>query len=127
MAERCRQGMPFLQSLLVSCNHCFLLVCFSPFFEVIYVCGVGVQFSYTTLFGTYAAFLFLRTGHLAAPVAAHIFCNVMGFPDFGELVRQSGWRRAVLAASFLLGLICWCFLLWPMTEPSLYSNTSILL
>ena len=43
------------------------------------------QMHYTTLFGMYSAFLFLRTGHLAAPVVVHGFCNFMGFPDFVEL------------------------------------------
>ncbi|OPL32956.1 caax 2-like prenyl protease, partial [Mytilus galloprovincialis] len=44
------------------------------------------QLTYTTLFGIYSAFLFLRTGHLIAPVIAHAFCNHMGFPSFGEVM-----------------------------------------
>lgn len=41
---------------------------------------VGFQLGYTVIFGSYASFLFIRTGHLAAPVIAHIFCNFMGLP-----------------------------------------------
>ncbi|XP_020523022.1 CAAX prenyl protease 2 isoform X3 [Amborella trichopoda] len=44
------------------------------------VMSVGLQLGYTVIFGYYASFLFIRTGHLAAPIAAHVFCNVMGLP-----------------------------------------------
>ncbi|XP_032794811.2 CAAX prenyl protease 2 [Daphnia magna] len=100
MIERWRQGMPLLQSLLVSC----------------------FQFAYTTLFGMYAAFLFIRTNHVVAPCVAHAFCNVMGFPDFGEIGRQTGWKRIILASAFVAGLVGWYLLLWPLTEPTLYYN-----
>lgn len=39
-----------------------------------------VQFAYTTIFGWYATFLFLRTGSLPAVVLAHSFCNWCGLP-----------------------------------------------
>ncbi|KAJ7150659.1 hypothetical protein C8R46DRAFT_914781 [Mycena filopes] len=46
------------------------------------------QTAYTTLFGAYASFLFLRTRSLFPPLAAHVFCNLMGLPDIGgELQR----------------------------------------
>ncbi|MCJ1248360.1 hypothetical protein MMC30_005577 [Trapelia coarctata] len=38
------------------------------------------QFTYTTLFGWFAAFVFLRTGSLGAVVGSHAFCNWMGLP-----------------------------------------------
>ncbi|OQN95969.1 hypothetical protein B0A48_17912 [Cryoendolithus antarcticus] len=38
------------------------------------------QFCYTSLFGFFAAFAFLRTGNLYAIILAHSFCNFMGFP-----------------------------------------------
>lgn len=38
------------------------------------------QFTYTTLFGSFATFLFLRTGSLLAVCLAHAFCNWMGLP-----------------------------------------------
>jgi prenyl protein peptidase len=75
---------------------------------------------YTTLFGMYAVFLFLRTGHIVAPCVAHAFCNAMGFPDFGEIIRLQGWRRFVLASAYVAGLAGWYRLLWPLTEPRLY-------
>ena len=50
-----------------------------------------IQFAYTTVFGWYAAFLFLRTGSLWGVVLVHSFCNWMGLPRFwgrvgGELL-----------------------------------------
>ncbi|QIX02050.1 hypothetical protein AMS68_007567 [Peltaster fructicola] len=38
------------------------------------------QFTYTSLFGFFEAFVFLRTGSLLATILAHSFCNCMGFP-----------------------------------------------
>ncbi len=38
------------------------------------------QFAYTSLFGFFAAFVFLRTGNFWAIVVAHSFCNHMGVP-----------------------------------------------
>lgn len=38
------------------------------------------QLLYTTLFGGYATFLYLRTGSLLAVVLVHAFCNWQGFP-----------------------------------------------
>lgn len=39
-----------------------------------------LQFSYTSIFGAYANFLFLRTGSLIAVILVHAFCNSMGLP-----------------------------------------------
>ncbi|KAI1420579.1 CaaX protease [Xylaria sp. FL1777] len=39
-----------------------------------------LQFTYTSLFGAYATFLFLRTGSLLAIFVVHAFCNTMGLP-----------------------------------------------
>lgn len=38
------------------------------------------QFAYTTLFGWYATFVYLRTGSLAAVILVHSFCNWCGLP-----------------------------------------------
>ncbi|KAL8700241.1 MAG: hypothetical protein Q9201_005559 [Fulgogasparrea decipioides] len=39
-----------------------------------------IQFTYTTIFGWYATFLFLRTGNVVAVILAHTFCNWAGLP-----------------------------------------------
>ena len=38
------------------------------------------QFTYTTMFGWYATFVYLRTGSLLAVILAHAFCNWCGLP-----------------------------------------------
>lgn len=40
------------------------------------------QFGYTSIFGFYATFVFLRTASLPAVVLAHSFCNWCGLPRF---------------------------------------------
>ncbi|KAH9821472.1 CAAX protease self-immunity, partial [Teratosphaeria destructans] len=47
------------------------------------------QFAFTSLFGFFAAFVFLRTGSLYAAIAAHSFCNWQGFPRVTGRVGQS--------------------------------------
>lgn len=46
------------------------------------------QFAYTSLFGFFAAFVFLRTGNLFACIVAHSFCNRMGIPRLWGKVGQ---------------------------------------
>ncbi|KAI9810987.1 MAG: hypothetical protein M1827_005718 [Pycnora praestabilis] len=41
-----------------------------------------IQFTYTSIFGFYATFLFLRTGSLPAVILVHSFCNWCGLPRF---------------------------------------------
>ncbi|KAK1777799.1 hypothetical protein QBC45DRAFT_179733 [Copromyces sp. CBS 386.78] len=49
------------------------------------------QFSFTTLFGAYATFIFIRTGSLLAAFAVHAFCNGMGLPKvWGRVERLDG-------------------------------------
>ncbi|KAK0939857.1 CAAX prenyl protease [Friedmanniomyces endolithicus] len=46
------------------------------------------QFTYTSLFGFFAAFVFLRTGNVYAVTLAHSFCNWMGVPRVWGRVGQ---------------------------------------
>ncbi|TKA68636.1 hypothetical protein B0A55_07376 [Friedmanniomyces simplex] len=46
------------------------------------------QFTYTSLFGLFAAFVYLRTGNLWAVMLAHGFCNGMGVPRVWGRVGQ---------------------------------------
>jgi prenyl protein peptidase len=54
-----------------------------------------VQFTYTSLFGFFAAFIFLRTGNIYAAMLAHTFCNWMGLPRL--------WGRVGVAAGAPIG------------------------
>lgn len=81
-----------------------------------------VQFTYTSIFGIYSAYLFLRTGHFVAPFIAHAFCNHMGLPDVQELLSQSENRKKLLIKLYFAGLIGWILLLAVATTPSWYAN-----
>ncbi|MCJ1286546.1 hypothetical protein MMC26_005892 [Xylographa opegraphella] len=51
------------------------------------------QFAYTTVFGWYAAFVFLRTGSLWSVVLCHAFCNWMGLPRLWGKVGRTAARE----------------------------------
>lgn len=99
-----------------------------------------LQFTYTTLFGGYATFLFLRSGSLLAVIGVHAFCNWMGFPrfwgrvsagetvlgpDYGEgddgTARERGdGMDVVWTVSYyvllVVGAVSWWQYLWILTE-----------
>ncbi|GAB6031592.1 hypothetical protein CHUAL_009356 [Chamberlinius hualienensis] len=81
------------------------------------------QLIYTTIFGAYSAFLFLRTGHFIAPLVVHSFCNHMGFPSIDEIPQYSQPKRTIVSIAYVTGLLLWCRLLFPLTSPSLYENS----
>ncbi|CAN1820794.1 CAAX prenyl protease 2 [Linum perenne] len=99
-----------------------LLLCggFKPYI-VICLCPIlfslGLQLGYTVIFGSYASFLFIRTGHLIAPLLAHIFCNYMGLPVF--FARKKG---VLVTSAFTAGIISFSWLLFPLTQPDLYHD-----
>lgn len=101
MLERIRKGQNVKQAVLMSI----------------------FQMHYTTIFGMYSAFLFVRTGHLIAPVIVHGFCNFMGFPDFVELWNVEPKKKTIVILTYVIGLFLFCQLLFPLTEPTLYQNT----
>ncbi|XP_013625854.1 PREDICTED: CAAX prenyl protease 2 [Brassica oleracea var. oleracea] len=78
---------------------------------------VGLQLGYTVVFGAYASFLFIRTGHLAAPLFAHIFCNYMGLP---VLLHPRG--KGLVSAAALAGVVGFVTLLFPLTKPLMYND-----
>ncbi|KIW79374.1 hypothetical protein Z517_05986 [Fonsecaea pedrosoi CBS 271.37] len=47
-----------------------------------------LQFTYTTLFGWFAAFVYMRTGSVYACIIIHSFCNCVGLPRFWGRVRR---------------------------------------
>ncbi|MFS7908987.1 putative CPBP intramembrane metalloprotease [Helianthus anomalus] len=77
---------------------------------------VGIQLGYTVIFGSYASFLFVRTGHIAAPLVSHMFCNIMGLPAFFSR------RTWLVSVGFVAGAISFVYLLFPLTSPALYND-----
>ncbi|XP_028851588.1 CAAX prenyl protease 2 [Denticeps clupeoides] len=78
------------------------------------------QFSYTAVFGAYTAFIFIRTGHLVGPVLCHSFCNYMGFPALSAALDHP--QRLTLLSFYLLGVLLFLLLLFPMTDPLFYGS-----
>jgi len=102
-----------------------------------------LQFTYTTLFGGYATFVYLRTGSVVSAILIHTFCNWMGFPrfwgrvttgetligpDVGEGKRSedkgpqiaSGQPSLLWTIAYyillIVGAMSWWRLLWPLTQ-----------
>jgi prenyl protein peptidase len=80
--------------------------------------SVIVQIMYTSTFGLFAGFLFIRTNHFISLVLCHSLCNLMGLPPL-ELALDHPKRHCILLAYFF-GAILFCSLLFPLTSPSLY-------
>ena len=57
------------------------------------------QFSFTTVFGWYANYLYLRTGSIYAVILCHTFCNWLGLPrvwgklEAGEVIGPAGREK----------------------------------
>ena len=83
------------------------------------VLGLFGQVGYTSLFGVFSAFLFVRTGHLVSPVLAHSLCNMFGLPPVDLLAIHA--HPVAMAALYIVGLVAFIVLLFPLTEPSWFS------
>ncbi|KAL8279446.1 hypothetical protein RQP46_008258 [Phenoliferia psychrophenolica] len=81
------------------------------------------QFAYTTLFGWYAAFLFMRTGSVIPPVLAHSFCNLMGLPPLYWALKDFPERKIALWSTYIGGIAVFVYGFWRWTEPSLYGGS----
>lgn len=105
----------------------------------------GMQFLYTTAFGVFASFIFMRTGerwserqhndltystqpvkyvpslsagHVVGPVLSHSFCNSQGLPDISSALQHP--QRSALLFSYVMGLLLFLVLLFPLTDPFFY-------
>lgn len=78
------------------------------------------QMLYTTIFGAYATWLLIRTGNLGAPIIVHLFCNVLGFPDFDAMAAHQ--HQPLLSALSLTGVLLFAILFKPATMPALFSG-----
>merc|ERR1711977_321200 len=82
-----------------------------------------VQVVFTTVFGLFAALLFLHSGSLASSVSAHMLCNAIGPPNFARLVPGGGRRRSREDRRYVTltygGLSAFC-----IAAPILYSQVA---
>ncbi len=93
-------------SLYIQHKYPFVSIVLSTFF----------QLCYTTLFGMFTAFLYLRTGTIWAPIVSHSFCNMMGIPAIG--ISGPRWHKTLYYALLVLGIVSFIGLLFPLTESS---------
>ena len=82
------------------------------------------QLAFTTVFGAYATFIFLRTGSLLAICVVHAFCNCMGLPRVWGKVqpeREDGQKDAsilwtvVYYVLLVAGAVSWYQNVWKLT------------
>lgn len=80
------------------------------------------QFTYTTLFGFHCAFLFLRTGSVFPPIAAHVFCNLMGVPHYSSEIQWHPERRQQIRATYFMGIVAYILTMryWTLVDDSLF-------
>jgi prenyl protein peptidase len=57
------------------------------------------------MFGWFATFMLLKTGNIAGPIGAHMFCNFMGLPDFDFFDRRQPLRSFVLLTIYWIGIL----------------------
>jgi membrane protease YdiL (CAAX protease family) len=82
------------------------------------------QFVYTTLFGCYSGYVFLRTRHIGSCIGIHIFCNLMGFPDLTRFYQFGPLRRYGLLTMFIIGISLFVTFFHPWTDPGLFIMSS---
>lgn len=82
------------------------------------VIGTVFQLTYTTLFGAYVSYCFIKICSLPGIVFVHSFCNFMGLPNVGLLLSGGGgagcgrigngddvkWYRVVSGVAYLIGI-----------------------
>ncbi|KAF9507444.1 hypothetical protein BS47DRAFT_1373896 [Hydnum rufescens UP504] len=75
-----------------------------------------VQLGYTTIFGWFTSFLFLRTRSAYAAFAAHMFCNFMGFPTITQDLKDFPRHKLMIWCTHLGGIIGFGLALYPWTS-----------
>jgi len=80
------------------------------------------QFVYTTLFGSYCSFLFIRTGSLFPPLVAHSFCNAMGLPQIVTEMKTWPHRKYAIITAYTIGITAFVYVIgpWTYSAESLY-------
>ncbi|EIW65728.1 hypothetical protein TREMEDRAFT_15682, partial [Tremella mesenterica DSM 1558] len=66
--------------------------------------GCLFQIGYTTLFGWFASYSFIRTGSILPPLASHIFCNIMSIYLPTTAVERHPKRKLSIWTSYLIGI-----------------------
>ena len=80
-------------------HHCYEFMLTHPHAPVVQVVFRTLfQLTYTTLFGWFAAWIYLRTGSVYACIIIHTFCNWVGLPRFwGRVQRREEYALSTAA------------------------------
>lgn len=73
------------------------------------------QLLFTTIFGWYATFLFLRTGSVWPAFLVHSYCNALGPPEFG-VVGKNRTQTLIYRLLLVVGVVGFSFALYPLTD-----------
>ncbi|GAA6027151.1 hypothetical protein JCM8097_002433 [Rhodosporidiobolus ruineniae] len=82
------------------------------------------QFLYTTIFGWYSAFLFLRTGSILPPFLAHALCNTLGLPPIMWALHAFPEKKLSIWGSYVAGIGAFSYGFWRWTEPALFGGSA---
>ncbi|KAF2364739.1 CAAX amino terminal protease [Trinorchestia longiramus] len=88
------------------------------------VLGTVFQCIFTSVFGMYSAYLFMKTGHFVSAFIAHAFCNQMGMPDVVEILNLPMRQRVLHLGLHVFGIALW-FLLLPSLTASCRFQTVV--
>ncbi|BEI90218.1 uncharacterized protein CcaverHIS019_0302880 [Cutaneotrichosporon cavernicola] len=75
--------------------------------------GCMFQMSYTTLFGWFASYLYIRTGSVLPPIVSHVFCNMMGIYGPGTASRRHPNHKLAISVAYLGGIAGF---IWGLTK-----------
>ncbi|KAL0244051.1 hypothetical protein I308_105314 [Cryptococcus tetragattii IND107] len=67
------------------------------------------QLTYTTLFGWFASYLYLRTGSVLPPLSAHVYCNVMGMYLPTTAIKRYPRKKTLIWGTYLAGIVGFYF------------------
>ncbi|KAH9813317.1 hypothetical protein DFH28DRAFT_930058 [Melampsora americana] len=83
------------------------------------------QFVYTTIFGWYASFIYLRTESVLAVSLCHSFCNLMGFPSLLSSLKEFPHQKKSILISYFLGISLFTLFLknW-ISNPQYFPNSN---
>lgn len=72
--------------------------------------NVLFQFLYTSIFGSYAAYLFVVTKQIYGVILAHSFCNFMSFPNISGIRKCT--QPNTVWCFYIFGLVSFFLYLW---------------
>ncbi|KAK9462239.1 uncharacterized protein V1516DRAFT_674106 [Lipomyces oligophaga] len=72
------------------------------------------QCMFTTVFGWWVSFLFLRTGSIWPSVITHMYCNTLGIPSL-TAIDGPAWKTKVYYGLLVFGVVSFALLLKPLT------------